>query len=90
MNWKFWEKNGFIKEPRLALWDANEEIHAFDKYAKLLTCPGCQKTETFKLVDFERGSEGWELHLICQKCRASAVLNNTGFRFRGLIKEKPK
>jgi hypothetical protein len=94
MKLKFWEhlltKDGFSEEPRLALWNANEEIHVFDKYAKLLTCPGCSQTKGFKLVDYERGSDGWELHMICTKCRVTAVLNNTGFRFARLIKEVKK
>ena len=77
-------------EPRLALWGANEEIQTFDQYAKLLHCPGCNKTKVLKLADYERGSEGWELHLTCSECRVVAVLNNTGFRFAGLIKEIKK
>lgn len=88
---KIWRrKNGFTKEPRLALWNANEEIHRFEDYAKLLTCPGCQQKNGFKLTDYERGKDGWELHLVCQKCRVSAVLNNTGFRVTGLTVEKTK
>lgn len=90
MKFKFWQKDGFQKEPRLALWGATQEIETFDKYAKLLTCPGCNNTEGFKLVDYERGSNGWELHMICRKCRVTAVLNNTGFHFTGLVKEANK
>jgi len=79
---KLWD--GVQKEPRLALWDAVEEVERFDKYAKLLACPGCKQKGKFATTAFERGSKGWELQLICEACKTAGVLNNTGFRFVGL------
>lgn len=68
-------------EPKPSFTDAMKEIVDFNNYIKNQTCPNCEKTNTFKVIDYERGNNGFEAKVICIHCQTRGTVNPTGFQY---------
>lgn len=79
--------NPFSKttNPKQVLRESTEEIREFEKYAKTLKCPSCKHADGFELTSYEKDKKGdYEIHLYCTRCGTDAILNGSGFQFKGM------
>ncbi len=82
VRWFYTRWNGVSHpKPEPAFYQALQRVNQFDTFAKGKVCPGCRTEATLQSVNYEVGSESWELTVRCTKCGLRGLLNPTGFRF---------
>lgn len=74
-------------EPQPTFTQTLTEIESFKQLVKDSKCLGCGQS-TLKLQMFARGPEGWEAEVSCTNCPVHGIVNQQGFTFKGLEREK--